>query len=104
MSRSSLYYVPQPPDAERLRLRRLVDGLCMAFPCYGTRRVNLHRRRQGEDVGRGLARTLMAEVCWRTVYPRPRTSRVRPGHKIYPYLLNDPERIAPGGAIRADIT
>ncbi len=104
VSRSSLYYEPKPPDAERLRLRRLVDELYMAFPCCGTQRVGLHLRRQGHGVGRGLARTLMAEVCWRTVYPRPRTSRAQPGHKIYPHLLNDRERIAPGGVICADIT
>ncbi len=62
VSRSSLYYEPKPPDAERLRLRRLVDELYMSFPCYGTRRVSLHLRRQGHGVGRDLARTLMAEV------------------------------------------
>lgn len=104
VSRSSLYYEPRSPDPRRLRLRRLVDELYMSFPYYGTRRVSLHLRRQGHDVGRGLARTLMAEVCWRTVYPRPRSSRARPDHKIYPYLLNDLERIAPGEVICADIT
>ncbi len=102
--RSSLYYKPKPRDAERLRLRRLVDELYMSYPCYGTRRAGLHLRRQGHGVGRDLARTLMAEVCWRTVYPRPRTSRAQPGHKIYPHLLNGLGRIAPGGVICADIT
>ncbi len=104
VSRASLYYEAKPPNAERLLLRRLVDELYMLFPYYGTRRVSLHLRRAGHDVGRDLARSLMAEVRWRTVYPRPRTSGAQPGHKIYPYLLNDLERIAPGEVICADIT
>ena len=104
VSRSSLYYAPRPVSAERLRLRQLVDELYMAFPYYGTRRVSLHLRREGHDVGRDMARTLMAEVRWRTVYPRRRTSRPQPDHKLYPYLLNDLERIAPGDVICADIT
>ncbi len=104
VSRASLYCEAKPPDAERLLLRRLVDEMYMAFPYYGTRRVSLHLRRAGHDVSRDLARSLMAEVRWRTVYPRPRTSRAQPGHKIYPYLLNDLERIAPGEVLCADIT
>ena len=104
VSRSSLYHAPKPPDARRLELLRLVDGLYMAFPYYGTRRVSLHLRREGHDVGRDMARGLMAAVRWRTVYPRPRTSRPEPGRRIYPYLLGGLERIAPGEVICADIT
>ena len=104
VSRSSLYYEPRPADARRLALQLLVDQLYMEFPYYGTRRVSLHLRREGHEVGRELARSLMAAVNWRTVYPGPRTSKPRPGHKIYPYLLDDIEQILPGEVICADIT
>ena len=69
----------------------------MEFPYYGTRRVSLHLKREGHEVGRALARSLMAAVNWRTVYPGPRTSKPQPGHRIYPYLLGGLEHIQPGG-------
>ena len=72
VSRSSLYYEPRPAEEWRLSLQLLVDRLYMEFPYYGTRRVSLHLRREGHDVGRDLARSLMAAVNWRTVYPGPR--------------------------------
>ena len=75
VSRSSLYHAPKPPDARRLDPRRLVDELYMAFTYYGTRRVSLHLRREGHDVGRDMARGLIVSVRWRTVYPQPRTSQ-----------------------------
>ena len=53
VSRSSLYYEPRPVDGRRLELLSLVDRLYMEFPYYGTRRVSLHLRREGHEVGRG---------------------------------------------------
>ena len=104
VSRSSLYYEPRPTDERRLALQLLVDRLYMEFPYYGTRRVSLHLQREGHEVGRDLARSLMTAVNWRTVYPGPRTSKPQPGHRIYPYLLGDVEQILPGEVICADIT
>ena len=104
VSRSSLYYEPRPLDGRRLELLSLVDRLYMEFPYYGTRRVSLHLRREGHDVGRDLARSLMAAVNWRAVHPGPRTSKPQPGHKIYPYLLGGLEKILPGEVVCADIT
>ena len=104
VSRSSLYYEPRPADGRRLALQLLVDRLYMEFPYYGTRRVSLHLQREGHAVGRGLARSLMAAVNWRTVHPGPRTSKPHPGHRIYPYLIDGLEQILPGEVICADIT
>ncbi len=56
VSRSSLYYEPRPEDGHRLELLSLVDRLYMEFPDYGTRRVSLHLRRKGHDVGPGAWR------------------------------------------------
>ena len=63
----------------------------MECPYYGSRRVMFHLRREGYAVGRTKARSLMAGVGWRTVHPGPRTTKPRPGHKIYPYLLRHPQ-------------
>ena len=87
-------------DARRLAFQLLVDQLYMEFPYYGMRRVSLHLQR----VGRDLARSLMAAVNLRTVYPGTRTSKPQPGHRIYPYLLANLEQILPGEVICADIT
>jgi putative transposase len=38
------------------------------------------------------------------VYPRPKTSKPAPGHKIYPYLLRDMEVNSPDQVWCADIT
>ncbi len=104
VSRSSLYYEPKLADEQLLSLQLQVDRLYMEFPYYGTRRVSLHLKREGYEVGRALARSLMAVVNWRTVYPGPRTSKPQPGHRIYPYLLGGLEHIQPGEVICADIT
>ncbi len=65
----------------------------MEFPYYGTRRVSLHLKREGYEVGRSLARSLMLAVNWRTVYPGPHTSKQQPGYQIYLYLLGGLEHI-----------
>ena len=104
VSRASLYYVPQPADAETLALQRRVDELYLKFPYYGTRRVMLHLRQEGHAVGRDRARSLMAAVNWRTIHPGPRTTKPEPGHRIYPYLLGGRDDIRPGEVWCADIT
>ena len=104
VSRSSLYYAPRAADAQTLALQLAVDKLYMEFPCYGTRRVMLHLRRQGHAVGRDRARSLMAAVGWRTIHPGPRTTKPQPGHRIYPYLLRGLDAIRPGEVWCADIT
>ena len=104
VSRSSLYYAPRAADAATLALQLAVDKLYMEFPCYGTRRVMLHLRRQGHAVGRDRARSLMAAVGWRTIHPGPRTTKPQPGHRIYPYLLRGLDDIRPGEVWCADIT
>ena len=104
VSRGSLYYEPRPVDARTLALQLAVDKLYMEFPCYGTRRVMLHLRREGHAVGRDKARSLMAAVGWRTIHPGPRTTKPQPGHRIHPYLLGDMDAIRPGEVWCADIT
>ena len=53
VSRTSLYYEPRPVDGRTLALQLVVDKLYMEFPYYGTRRVMLHRRRDGPAALRG---------------------------------------------------
>ena len=87
ISRSTHYYQPKPPLASDLELMRLIDEQYMKTPFYGARSIRDHLRRLGHDIGRDKARSLMRRMGLEAVYPRPKTSKPQPGHKIYPYLL-----------------
>ncbi len=43
--------------------------------------------RAGVQVGRKHVRTVMKRMGVETLYRKPGTSKKRPGHKVYPYLL-----------------
>ena len=44
-------------------------------------------RAEGITIGRLAVATLMRRMGIEALYRRPNTSKVAPGHKIYPYLL-----------------
>ena len=87
LPRSSYYYRPTEEPAEDLRLMRLIDERYLLCPFYGSRRMTDHLRSLGFRVNRKRVRRLMAKMGLRAVYPRPRTSRPHPEHRIFPYLL-----------------
>ena len=39
LNRSGLYYVPQPPSADDLEIKRRIDELYTAHPFYGSRKL-----------------------------------------------------------------
>jgi putative transposase len=86
MARSSLYYVPyrSPKD---VRLTQLLDEIYLEFPYYGVRRMQAALARQGEEVGKDHIRTLMREMGFVALGPKPYTSLPHPEHNVYPYLL-----------------
>jgi putative transposase len=46
-------------------------------------------RRQGCKVNRKRVQRLMRIMGIEAIYPKPKTSRPHPGHKVYPYLLRN---------------
>jgi len=87
LSRSSLYYAPQPvPDAE-LAIMRRIDVLHLDYPFAGSRMLRDLLRGEGVDIGREMVRRMMRRMGIEALYRRPNTSKPSPGHKIYPYLL-----------------
>jgi putative transposase len=87
LSRSSLYYEPQPiPEAE-LAIMRRIDALHLDYPFAGSRMLRDLLRGEGVVIGRERVRTLMRRMCIEALYRRPNTSKPCPGHIIYPYLL-----------------
>jgi putative transposase len=104
LPRSGFYYHPREESAEDLHLMRLIDERYLACPFYGSRRMTDHLRSLGFGVGRKRVRRLMARMGLRAVYPRPRTSRPHPEHRIFPYLLRGVTVERPNQCWCADIT
>jgi putative transposase len=101
LSRSSFYYVPQPVTAEELDRMREIDELYLQHPCWGSRSMVRQLKRQGIDANRKRIQRLMGIEA---VYPKPRTSRPHPQHRIYPYLLRGLSIDRPNQVWAADIT
>jgi putative transposase len=89
ISRSSVYYKPQPFSEDELKLMRTIDELHLEHPFAGNRMLRDFLRRDGVRVGRRHMRTVMQRMGIEAIYRRPNTSKPAPGHKIYPYLLRN---------------
>lgn len=87
LSRSSLYYAPQPVPQAELAIMRRIDALHLDYPFAGSRMLRDLLRGEGIDIGREMVRTMMRRMRIEALYRRPNTSKPCPGHKIYPYLL-----------------
>ncbi|WP_109106580.1 IS3 family transposase [Azospirillum sp. TSO35-2] len=104
ISRSSYYGPAKGEPAENLELMRLIDGLFLETPWYGSRQMTRHLCRHGHQVNRKRVRRLMARMGLRAVYQRPKTTVRHPEHKIWPYLLRDVTIDRPNQVWCADIT
>ena len=87
LSRSSLYYQPQPVSAEDLGVMGRIDKLHLNFPFAGSRMLRDFLRAEGFQIGRDRVITLMRRMGVEALYRRPNTSKPALGHKIHPYLL-----------------
>lgn len=104
ISRSSFYYQPKPMGEEDLKLMRLIDEQFLKTPTWGSRSMRNHLRRLGYKVNRKRIQRLMRIMGLDPIYPRPRTSRPHPDHKVYPYLLRGMTIDRPNQVWAADIT
>ena len=104
ISRSTIYYKPQPVSKADLLLMRRIDELHLSYPFAGSRMLRDMLSQQGVEVGRRHVRTLMRRMGIETLYRRPNTSKPAPGHKIYPYLLRGVVITRPNQVWSTDIT
>jgi putative transposase len=104
ISRSSVYYKPNPISAENLKFMRLIDEQYLKAPFSGSRGMRDHLRRLGYKVNRKRVQRLMRLMGLCAIYPKPKTSRPHPDHKIYPYLLKGMTIDQPNQVWSADIT
>jgi putative transposase len=87
VSRSGLYYEPEPSDPEQLAVMRRIDEIHLKYPFYGSRKVSLELRREGQDANRKRIQRLMRLMGLEAIAPKPSTSTPHPKHPKYPYLL-----------------
>lgn len=104
LSRSSVYYLPQPTAASELALLRRIDELHLELPFAGSRMLRDLLRREGFAVGRKHVATLMRKMGIEALYQKPKTSRRHPAHPVFPYLLRKLIITRPNHVWAADIT
>jgi len=96
--------MPQEADAEGLLLCRLIDEEYTNRPFYGSRRMVVVLRRVGHFINPERVQRLMRSMGLAGMAPGPNTSKARPQHKIYPYLLRGVPVVRPNQVWSTDIT
>jgi putative transposase len=104
LSRSAVYYRPQPTSAADLALMRRIDELHLEHPFAGARMLRDLLRQDGWAVGRKHVATLMRRMGIEALYRKANTSRRHPEHRIYPYRLRGLTIDRPNQAWAMDIT
>jgi putative transposase len=104
LCRSSLYYQPASETAANLRLMRLLDQEYTAHPFLGSRRLTKWLIERGEAVNRKRVQRLLRLLGLEAIYPKPRLSAARAGHRVYPYLLRNVSIQRPDQVWSTDIT
>ena len=87
VSRSGLYYAPEPTEPEQLSLMRRIDELHLKYPFYGSRKISDALRKEGLPANRKRVQRLMRLMGLEAIAPKPKTSEPRREHVTYPYLL-----------------
>jgi putative transposase len=87
VSRSGLYYEPEPTSAEELALMRRIDELHLELPFYGSRKLLQALRAEGREINRKRVQRLMRMMEISAIAPKPNTSKPAPEHPRFPYLL-----------------
>jgi putative transposase len=104
INRSTFYYKKKPIKPEDLKLMELIDKQYLKTPTWGSRSMRNHLRRLGYKINRKRVQRLMRLMGLEAIYPKRRTSRPHPGHKVYPYLLRNLKIDHPNQVWAADIT
>lgn len=104
VSRSSLYYQPEPPSPREVAIKHRIDEIYTQSPFYGSRRITVTLQREGISVSRPTVQRYMREMRIAGVAPGPNTSKPAPQHTIYPYLLRNLTAQHPNHIWGIDIT
>jgi len=86
VSRASVYYVPVPPSAEEVAIKRRIDELYTAHPYYGVPKITVLLR-QTWPINHKRVAHYMREMGLAAIGPKPNLSKPKPSAWIFPYLL-----------------
>jgi putative transposase len=103
LSYSSLFYQPVPPSEWELAIKRRIDEIYTAHPCYGSRKITEELRPEF-GVARSMIQRYMQEMGIFALVPGPHTSKPTPEHQIFPYLLRGVTATHPNDIWGIDIT
>jgi putative transposase len=92
------------PTAFELMLMRRVDEIYTARPFYGSRNIWANLRKEGHRINRKRVQGMMQTMGLAGNQPGPNTSKSRPEHIKFPYLLRNLEIIMPLQVWSSDIT
>ena len=104
VNRSTVYYKKRPVKALDLEQMKLIDEQYLKNPSWGSRSMRNYLRRLGYKINRKRVQRLMRLMGLEAVYPKPKTSRPHPAHKLYPYLLRNLKIDHPNQVWAADIS
>jgi len=104
INRSTVYYKKRPIKSLDLEQMKLIDKQYLKTPSWGSRSMRNHLRRLGYKINRKRVQRLMRVMGLEAIYPKPKTSRPHPEHKVYPYLLRNLKIDCPNQVWAADIT
>ncbi len=104
INRSTFYYKSCRVKPENLDLMRIIDEQYLQTPFYGSRSFRYHLRKLGYGINRKRVQRLMRLMGLSAIYPKPKTSKPHPEHKIYPYLLRGLTIDQPNQVWATDIT
>jgi putative transposase len=83
---------------------QLIDKQYLKTPTWGSRSMRNPLRRLGYRVNRKRVERLMRLMGLEAIYPKRKTSRPHPAHKVYPYLFRNLTIDRPNQVWAADIT
>lgn len=104
INRSTYYYKKRPIKPIDLKLMELIDKQYLKTPTWGSRSMRNYLRRLGYKVNRKRIQRLMRLMGLEAIYPKKKTSRPHPDHKVYPYLLRNMKIDRPNQVWATDIT
>lgn len=104
INRSTVYYKKRPVKSLDLEQMKLIDEQYLKAPAWGSRSMRNHLRRLGYKINRKRVQRLMRIMGLEAIYPKPKTSRPHPEHRVYAYLLRNLRIDRPNQVWASDIT
>jgi putative transposase len=103
LNRTGTYYKKRTVPPQKLAILREMDEIFTEDPVYGARRIRNELLKKGYRISRSTVAGYMKLLGLEAIYQKPDTSKPRPSHKIYPYLLRGVKAACPNHIWGADI-